>query len=196
MGIVVFDITVSLDGYITAPGDDQEFPLGPDGECLHDWVSASGPRGDAVLGALFTETGAVIAGRRTYDNSEGPNGWGTGPLGEVPVFVLTHKAPEREDPGVFTFVTDGIESALAQARAVAGDKDVYVMGGADVGRQYLAAGLLDEVRLHMVPVVLGGGVRLFGDAPEQVGLEISRVVPGDGVTHLSYRVTRTEPRTA
>ncbi|WP_436491828.1 dihydrofolate reductase family protein [Actinokineospora sp. HUAS TT18] len=185
-GRVVFDITMSLDGYITAPGDSQAAPLGVGGDVLHDWIAAAGAAGDPVLSRLFTESGAVIAGRRTYDNSSGPDGWGTGPIGDVPVFVLTSRP--TPPTGVFTFVTDGIKSALTQARAVAGDKDVYIMGGADIARQYLAAGLVDEVRIHHVPAVLCGGVRLF-EGPVAGGLEITDVSSGAGVTHITYRVT-------
>ncbi|HVK26568.1 MAG TPA: dihydrofolate reductase family protein [Actinokineospora sp.] len=185
-GRVVLDITMSLDGFITAPDDSQDAPLGVGGDVLHDWIAA-GAAADPVLSRLFTESGAVIAGKRTYDNSSaGPNGWGIGPLGAVPVFVLTHDpAPPT---GVFTFVTDGVKSALTKALMVAGTKDVYIMGGADVARQYLAAGLVDEVRIHHVPVVLGGGVRLF-DGPVAGGLEITDVAASAGVTHITYRVT-------
>lgn len=196
MGKVFFDMTVSLDGYIAGPDENADQPLGANGERLHDWISNSAESADdgAVLSELFSSTGAVVAGRRTYDMSEGPNGWGDGPLGaDVPVFVVTHQAPARNKTGgaVFTFVTDGCEKALEEARAAAGDKDVYVMGGADLARQYVEAGSLDEIRLHIVPVLLGAGRRLFdalGTAP--VELEVVRVVSTPHATHVRYRLAR------
>jgi dihydrofolate reductase len=187
---VVFDMTVSLDGYVTGPNDTVDNALGEGGERLHDWISSARTDADTeILGELF-ESGAVVAGRRTYDNSQGPNGWGDGPLGTVPVFVLSHSVPEQVQGGAeFTFVTDGVESAVKQARVAAGDKVVYVMGGADVADQCLAAGLLDEIQLHVAPVLLGGGVRLF-DRPGLAGvrLECTRVVSTPGATHIRYRV--------
>ena len=188
---VVFDITTSLDGYVTGPNDTVEQALGAGGERLHDWISATPTDADTeILGELFA-SGAVISGRRTYDNSQGPDGWGDGPLGRVPVFVLSHSVPERiQDGAEFTFVTDGIQNALKLAREAAGDKDVYVMS-ADVAGQYLAAGLLDEIRLHVAPILLGGGRRLF-DHPGLAGteLECTRVVTTPGATHLRYRVVK------
>jgi dihydrofolate reductase len=192
MAKVVFDMTMSLDGYITGPNDTVDQALGEGGARLHGWISALRTDADTeVLGELF-DSGAVIAGRRTYDNSQGPDGWGDGPLGTVPVFVLSHSVPGQVQSGAeFTFVTDGVFSALKQALAVAGDKNVYVMGGAGVGAQFLAAGLLDEVQLHVAPVLLGGGVRLF-DHPGLIGvtLECTRVVSTPGATHLRYRVVK------
>ncbi|GAA4422404.1 dihydrofolate reductase family protein [Actinokineospora soli] len=188
MGLVVFDITVSLDGFVTGPDDSPERPLGVGGEALHDWISAGRTDADtAVLDELFA-AGAVVTGRRTYDNSEGEDGWGDGPLGTVPVFVLTHRPATREGRTPFTFVGDGPESAVAQARDTAGDGDVYVMS-ANVAGQVLRAGLLDAIRLHIAPVLLGGGVRLFDD-PALAGakLRAERVVQTPCATHLWYRV--------
>ncbi len=131
-------------------------------------------------------------GRRMFD--EGKVGWPDPPPFRAPVFVLTNRAREpwvRQGGTTFTFVTDGIESALAQARQAAGDKDVRVSGGADAVRQFLGAGLIDEVQIHLAPVLLGDGVRLFdGIDPESVGLELARVVDSPGVTHLGYRVAK------
>jgi dihydrofolate reductase len=126
--------------------------------------------------------------------SDGPNGWGDGPLGaDVPVFVVTHQAPDRNKAGgaVFTFVTEGIESALKQAKDVAGDKNVYLMGGADLARQYVEAGLLDEIQVHITPVLLGAGRRLF-DAldTETVELEVTRVISTPHATHIRYRLVK------
>ena len=126
-------------------------------------------------------------GRRSYDN--GLAAWGDkGPLGEIPCFVVTHRPPASAGP-VFTFVSDGIESALAKAQEVAGDKRIALMG-AELDRQYLAAGLVDEIRIHLVNVLLGGGRRLFDQLPRHVELERTAVAESHGATHLEYRVRR------
>jgi len=200
---VAYDVSVSLDGFTTGPGDDVGRPLGEGIERPHQWLydlaswrerhgQAGGETGqDAeVLEESFENTGAVLMGRRMFDIAEGP--WGDNPPFHMPVFVLTHgpREPLAKEGGTsFTFVNDGIESALEQARAAAGDKDISVAGGANVAQQYLKAGLLDEVQLHLVPILLGGGVRLFDDlGSEQVELEQTRVIDSPGVTHLKYRV--------
>ncbi|HEV2781554.1 MAG TPA: dihydrofolate reductase family protein [Actinophytocola sp.] len=192
MGNVVLDISVSVDGFITGPNDVIGRPLGDGGERLHHWISDRRTDDDEkVLRELFEDTGAVVAGRRTYDLSEGPDGWGDGPLGTTPVFVVTHDAPVRTATGgaVFTFVTDGVASAVRKAMAVAGDRNVYVMGGGDLARQCVAAGLVDEIQLHLVPVLLGGGVPLFGPGgPGNVVLESNRVIATPSATHVRYRV--------
>jgi dihydrofolate reductase len=190
MGTVVFDITMSLDGFITGANDSPERPLGEGGERLHDWISSGRTDEDTrVLDELFA-SGAVVAGRRTYDISTGPNGWGDGPLGKTPVFVVSHDRPEKVPDGgaVFTFASD-IRSALQQAQEAAADKPVYVMGGADVAQQYLAAGLVDEVQIHLAPVLLGRGVRLFEHPGlDQVRMESTRVIATPCATHIRYRV--------
>ena len=195
-------LSASLDGYIAGPDDGPQQPLGRGGMRLFDWYSdgdtpsryyesfklsaASAEVFDAVAGRV----GAVISGRRTYDITDG---WGgDGPLPGAPLFVLTHQVPEHVPQGEppYTFVTDGIESAVEQARAAAGGKDVSLMGSAAV-QQALRAGLLDEIEIHLIPVLLGGGVRLLdhlGDDP--VDLERIEVVDAPGVTHLHYRVVR------
>jgi len=135
----------------------------------------------------------VIAGRRTYDQSipwwgaDGPTG-----LARRPVFVVTHQAPADDPPGgVYRFVTDGVDSALRQAQAAAGDKDVTIMGGADLGRQYLAAGLVDEVSIHLVPVLFGSGTRMFGDLRDgHVQMQAVDVLPTPSANHLRYRIVR------
>jgi dihydrofolate reductase len=143
---------------------------------------------ERVYGNLVEETGAVIMGRRSYDNSI--EAWGgKGPLGDVvPCFVVTHRPPASADP-VFTFVTDGIESALAKAQEVAGDKRIGLMG-ANVDQQFLAAGLVDEIRIHLVNVLLGGGRSLFDGLPQRIELEQTGLSETDGVRHLGYRVVR------
>ena len=136
---------------------------------------------------LIEETGGVIMGRRSYDNSI--EAWGgKGPLGDVPCFVVTHRAFEPPSP-IFTVVTDGVEHALAKAQEVAADKRIGIMG-ADVDRQLLAAGLVDEIRIHLVDVLLGGGRRLFDELPRRIELEQTGLSQTDGVTHLEYRVLR------
>lgn len=196
MGKVVYDMTVSLDGYIAGPDENADQPLGANGERLHNWISAAAESTEdgVVLTELFTSYGAVLAGRRTFDMSDGPDGWGDGPLGkDVPVFVVTHEVPERNKVGgaVFTFVTEGAENALKQAQDAAGDKDVYVMGGANLASQYAQAGLLDEIQVHVVPVLLGAGRPLFDTiAVEPVELDVVRVVSTPHATHVRYRIAR------
>lgn len=195
MSKVIFDISMSLDGFMTAANQTLEEPLGEGGLQLHAW--AIGDDADArdrkVLEEGIASIGAVIAGRETYDTSL--PGWGTdGPTGLArrPVFVVTHRAPaESPEGGVYTFVTDGIASALAQARATAGKKDISVMGGARIGQRYLAAGLVDEILIHLIPVLFGSGTRLFdqlGDA--HIQLEALDVVATPLATHLRYRVVK------
>ncbi|MEV4141679.1 dihydrofolate reductase family protein [Dactylosporangium sp. NPDC049742] len=193
MGKVIFVISMSLDGYMTAANQTPGNPMGDGGERLQEWAFGTDATNQRYLAAAVDGLGAVIAGRRTYDTSL--PWWGAdGPSGPArrPVFVVTHEAPAGQpEHGVYHFVTDGLESALAQAQAVAGDKDVTVMGGADVGRQYLDAGLLDEMEIHLVPVLLGGGTRMFADLPGgHVQLEPVDVLPTPAATHLRYRIIR------
>src|SRR5215203_5034364 len=155
---VIFDISMSLDGYMTATNVSAEEPLGDGGQRLHEWAFGEDEHNRELLAEAVDSVGAVIAGRRTYDLSV--PWWGAdGPSGpaRVPVFVVTHAEPEdTREGGVYTFV-DGIESALEEAKAVAGDKDVAVMGGAEIGQQYIKAGLIDEISIHLVSVLLGSG---------------------------------------
>ena len=187
MGNVVIDMSMSLDGYIAAPNDNPEQGLGEDGMRLHNWAFDDPSVFEKVYGNLVEETGAVIMGRRSYDNSI-DNWGGKGPLGETPCFVVTHNPIADADP-VFTFVTDGIERALAQAREVAGEKRIGLMG-ANIDQQYLAAGLVDELRIHVVDVLLGGGRRLFEVLPVRMELEIVGVIDTPEATHIRYRVRR------
>jgi dihydrofolate reductase len=204
MGKVTVDISMSLDGFIAGPNDGPELGLGEGGEQLHEWVfgltswrerhglpGGTTDRDAEILDEAFRDTGAIVLGRRMFDNAKG---WGDDPPFHMPVFVLTHDAREKltkEGGTTFTFVTDGIESALEQARAAAGDKDVSVAGGANTIQQYLNAGLIDEMQIHLVPLMLGGGIRLFDQVdPELVELEGTRVVESPGVTHLKYRVVK------
>lgn len=201
MARVVADITTSLDGFVAGPNDGPELPLGEGGERLHEWAydlaSWREPHGLAggktnedseVLDEAFRSTGAILIGRRMFDNA---GGWGDNPPFHMPVFVLTHESREKvvkEGGTTFTFV-DGIESALEQARAAAGEKNVGIGGGASTIQQYLRAGLLDEIQIHIVPVLLGAGLRLFEHlGSEHMELESTRVIASPGVTHLRFRV--------
>jgi dihydrofolate reductase len=205
MGKVTADMSMSLDGFITGPDDGVEKPLGEGGGRLHQWVfgtkawrephglegGETGPDSD-VIEEAFKSTGATLMGRRMFDLGEGP--WGDNPPFHGPVFVVTHRAREeliKEGGTTFTFVTDGIESALARAEAAAGDKDVSIAGGANIIQQYLTAGLLDEIQIHVAPVMLGEGRRLFENlGAKQRELETTRVIDTPGVTHLKFRVVK------
>jgi dihydrofolate reductase len=187
MGNVVIDMSMSLDGYIAAPDDNPAQGLGEDGMRLHNWAFDDPSVFEKVFGNILEETGAVIMGRRSYDNSI--EAWGgKGPLGEVPCLVVTHRSFAPPDP-VFTVVTDGIERALAVAREAAGDKRIGLMG-ADIDQQFLAAGLVDEIRIHLIDVLLGGGRRLFDQLSQRIELEQTGLSQTGGVTHLEYRVLR------
>src|SRR5262245_29563530 len=185
MGHVVIDMSMSLDGYIAAPNDTPGQGLGEDGMRLHDWAFDDPSVFEKVYGDITANTGAVIMGRRSYDNSIQEWG-GKGPIEDVPCFVVTHRPFDVPDP-IFTVVTDGIEAALAEAREAAGDKEIGIMG-ANLDQQYLAAGLVDRIRIHLIDVLLGGGRRLFEALPERVELERTGLDETGGVTHLTYRV--------
>jgi dihydrofolate reductase len=201
MGKVVADITTSLDGFIAGPNDGPDLPLGEGGEQLHQWVydlaSWREPHGLAggetnkdseVLEEAFKSAGTIVIGKRMFDNA---HGWGENPPFHMPVYVLAHEArdPEAKEGGTtFTFVSDGVESALEQARAAAGDKNVSVGGGANTIQQFLNAGLLDEIQIHLVPMLLGDGIRLFDRGSGQVELERTRVIDSPRVTHLTFSI--------
>lgn len=198
IGQVIVDITMSLDGYVTAPGADIDHGLGIDGEPLHAWVFSGTPEDGAILDEGIARTGAVIMGRRLFDVVDAPRGWnesigyGADRNAPPPVFVLTHQPPATWRLGErFTFVTDGPRSALDQARAAAGEKDVVVMGGGAVCHEFLAAGLADVLNIHLAPIVLGGGTRLFpAHDAKRLRLEQIGIVTTPTAHHLSYRVTR------
>jgi dihydrofolate reductase len=188
---------MSLDGFITGPGDDAQHGLGRDGERLHDWLADGGGdpaayRPSGPSGEVFDEllaTGAVLVGRRTFEIARG---WSGDHHDGVPIFVPTHDPPSDPPRGAakITFVTDGIESAAAQAKEAAGTRDV-LLHGADTAQRCLRAGVLDEMEIHLVPVLLGEGRRLFdGLGPDHVELELVRVIDAPGVTHLRFRVVR------
>ena len=204
-------ISVSLDGFVAGPNQSPESPLGEGGERLHEWAIATeswnrqhghggGEPGanSEVIDEVTQGIGAYIMGRGMFGGGAGPwdqswtGWWGDEPPFHVPVFVLTHHAREpleMQGGTTFTFVTDGIQAALAQARGAAGNEAVSIAGGASAVRQYLAAGLLDELYLHIAPVLLGAGERLLEDVGDPT-LEPVKVVGSPAVTHVKYRVVR------
>jgi dihydrofolate reductase len=194
MSKVALYMSMSVDGFITGLDDGIDHGLGVNGERLHDWLRAGGvdPGShrpvDEPNATVFDEmmaTGAVIVGRRTFDFARG---WAGDHHDAVPIFVLTHAAPDEPVPGSARYVTDGIESCVAQAKAAADGRDI-LLHGASTAQECLRAGLLDEVELHLIPVLLGQGRRLFEDmAPEHIELELLRALSGPGVLHLRYRV--------
>jgi dihydrofolate reductase len=190
MGIVIYDKSMSLDGFIAGANMRLEAGLGDDGERLHDWAFQD-EAGREMLEHEIARLGAVICGRRTYDMSI--QYWGAdGPTGSarVPLFVLSHGVPDDvPDDGVYTFV-DNLDKALAMARETAGDKNISVMG-ADVGRQLTNAGAIDEISIHVVPVLFGSGTPVFGEGvDEHITLEFVGVTESPHATHLRYRVVR------
>src|SRR5437660_6566385 len=216
MARTTVDITMSLDGFVAGPNQTLEQPLGEGGDRLHEWLFGlaafrrnHGLEGgetnsdSEVVEEQLRRAGAFVMGRRMFSGGAGPwendpnadGWWGDEPPFHATVFVLTHHPREtvvKHGGTTYTFVTGGIESALEQARAAAGDKDVQVAGGADVVQQYLGAGLLDELSIHVAPLLLGGGgVRLFDNLDAgAVDLEGTRVIESPAVTHLAYRVVK------
>ena len=213
MSRVRASISVSLDGYVAGPNQTMEQALGEGGERLHEWIFGlrawREPHGleggeesasNAVVVEENANLGAEIMGRGKFGPpSRGPweedawqGWWGDEPPFHKPVFVLTHhpREPLTLSDTTFTFVTDGIGPALEAARRAAGNRDVYVGGGAQTINQYLAAGLVDELELHLVPVLLGGGSRLFEGVPPDLKLQLVRVVEAPDVTHLKYTIRR------
>jgi dihydrofolate reductase len=213
MGKVFAEISMSLDGYIAGPKPTLKEPLGQGGEQLHEWVfklkawrephgksgGETGPDND-IMKESTANTGAVIMGRKMFNGGKGPwkddsnadGWWGDNPPFHVPVFILTNHPREKvikEGGTTFTFVTDGIESALKQAKKVASGKDISIAGGANAIQQFIKAGLLDELQIHISPFLLGGGVRLL----ENLGnakLEKIRVIDSPLVTHLKFKVKK------
>lgn len=189
MGRVIAEISMSADGIVAGPDTGPEHRLGRDGDLLHEWMF-EGTEADAEVAArLFAGTGAFVLGRAMFDVGVDP--WGDDGTFKKPCFVVTHRPAEPlvKGPTTFTFVTDGLESALRQAKTAAGDDDVRIMGGGTLMREFLHAGLVDELRLHVVPVLFGAGVRLFdGAVGEHVRLERTGVEETPNATHLTFRV--------
>jgi dihydrofolate reductase len=207
MSKVVVDMSISLDGFGAGPNPSTENPMGVGGERLHVWMpfydpnqapTAGIPAASEVDARMVQELfaagkGAVVLGKRTFDLGLEP--WGGTPF-PAPCFVLTHEA--RDDlvtaTGTFTFVTDGIERAVRRAQAAAGDQDVLVMGGPTVAQQAVRAGLVDEIAVHVVPVLLGAGSRLFEHlGPEAIELERIELIASPQATHLRFRVLERDP---
>ena len=202
MGKVVFNTSVSLDGFVAGPNDGPENGLGDGGERLHDWIFNGGveialaaghmamkvsPQSAALLQDEVASNGAMVFGRRTFDIVDG---WSGNPP-QRPCFVVTHTVPAQwvKPSSPFIFVTDGVESAIRQAQQVAGEKNV-VIATASILQQALQAGLVDELYLEQVPILLGGGVSLFGNLGAAIELERLKVVEAPGVTHLRFRVVK------
>jgi dihydrofolate reductase len=210
MGAVHVDISISLDGFAAGPNQSAEHPLGEGGEQLHEWAYPlrtfeemhgrdGGETGtdDDVLAETYEALGAVVMGRKMF----GPSGdwdpdwggwWGEDPPFGGPVFVLTHHSREPLEKGstTFHFVTEGIDTAIEGARDVAGEKNVLVAGGASAIQQSLLAGHVDEIQVHVTPVLLGGGARLFEGIGPELELEKVRAIGSPSVTHLKYRVSK------
>jgi dihydrofolate reductase len=191
MALVICDMSISLDGYVTGPNDSRENPFGDGAGMLHAWMSGAATDEDrALLREYVDGVGAVVMGRKSFDKNEGDGGWGDGgPLGDTPCFVVTHHEPTASYPSVFTFVTDGVASAIEQAKNVAGGK-VVGLHGATVMQQALPLGLVDELRVHVIPVLLGGGTPLFGPLDSPVTLERADALVTPAATHMMFRVIR------
>ncbi len=214
MGRLRYAVSMSLDGFVAGKDQGTEYPLGRGGHLLHQWMrelaawrQQAGLEGGVVNASTEVferedeNVGALIMGRNMFGGGPGPwdepqwNGWwGGNPPFHLPVFVLTHHARgilECEGGTTFEFVTSGVTVALDRAREAAAGKDVAICGGAGVARQYLAAGLLDEMLIHLVPAFLGDGVRLF-DSPALAAIEMAQqdAVEAPGVAHLTYRTVR------
>jgi len=212
VGKVVVDISMSLDGFVAGPNPTLEEPLGKKGEELHEWVvrtnywrerhGLEGGEEDEdseVIREASSSVGASVMGRKMFSGGSGPwesdprsmGWWGDEPPFHTPVFVLTHHArePEEMEGGTtFFFVTDGIEAAIEQARAAAGEGNVAIGGGANAIQQALAAGLVDELQVHVAPILLGGGTRLFGEGADPIRLEATRVLASPRATHVKFDV--------
>jgi dihydrofolate reductase len=209
MGQVKVELSMSLDGFVAGRNPSLEEPLGAGGERLHEWVvrlaSWRAPHGleggetgpdDDIFAESLASTRAVVMGRKMFSGGSGPwaddpnadGWWGDDPPFHAPVFVVTHHPRDKVEKSggtSFAFVTDGVEAALDRARDAAGGGDVLIAGGADVAQQALAAGRVDRLQLHVVPLLLGGGTRMFADGEPQA-LEQTQVVPSTQVTHLTY----------
>ena len=189
MALVISDMSISLDGYVTGPNDSRENPFGEGAEMLHDWIFDAATDDDrAVLQATLDDVGAIVMGRTSFDKNEGDGGWGdAGPVGDTPCFVVTHTKPTASHPPVFTFITDGVVSAIEQAKSAAGDKGVALFG-ATIMQQALPLGLVDEIRVHVIPVLLGGGTPLFGTLDASINLERIEARATRAATHIAFRV--------
>jgi dihydrofolate reductase len=190
MSKVIFNLSVSVDGYLTGPQQTRDEPLGRNGEFLHEWAFHGGPENAAYFESLINSVGASICGRKTYDdslpfwNENGPH-----PSG-LPLFVVTHRPLAPSHSSGAYHAASGLPDAIAQAKAASGGKDVSLMGGGNIARQAIAAGLVDEIVLHVVPVLFGGGTRLFETLPAEVTLEPTTLLDTRLARHIGYRVLR------
>jgi dihydrofolate reductase len=193
MSKVISEISMSLDGFNAGRNVRVGNGMGDDGDRLHDWrFDAKTETDDAIVDAIYASTGAVVIGRRMFDVGFEP--WGDPPPFKMPVFIVTHEEREpmpMQGGTTYTFVTGGIEAALELARAAAGDKDVGVWGGASIVRQYLPAGLLDQLQIHRIPKLHGNGTRLFEDL-DPAGIELRRTntIETPGATHFRFEVVK------
>lgn len=191
MAHVICNMSMSLDGYVTGPNDSRQNPFGDGAGMIHDWIFDAATDADrAILQEMLDSVGAIVMGRTSFDKNEGAGGWGDGgPVGDTPCFVVTHHEPATSHPSIYTFVTDGAVSAIEQAKQVAGDK-VVGLHGATVMQQALPLGLVDEIRVHVIPVLLGGGTPLFAHLDSAISLERTSVLATPAATHLCFRVVR------
>lgn len=187
MAIVEVEISISVDGFVSGPNTDRFPGLGEGGDVLHAWLAE--PEGQKIVAEVFGAAGSVLTSRAVYD---GVAGWGDDPPYRMPVFVLTHRPHEMVVKGetTFTFVADGIEAAIAQAAAAAGAKKVHILGGASVIQQALNAGLVDQIHLHVAPILLAAGTPLFANLRRQIRLEPLDMVETSAARHLRYRVVK------
>jgi dihydrofolate reductase len=186
VSVSVLYMSMSLDGYVAGPNDGPDNPGGDGFGRLHDWLNSEGPAAAQMMDEM-NATGAVLAGRRTVEQVDHYEGHHHG----VPIFVVSHRPPSAAVANfpLVTYVTDGIEAAMAQAKAAAGDKDVLVHG-AYTAQRALEAGVLDELQIHQIPVLFGQGLRQFDVLPSRIELEVVRVIDTPDATHIRYRVRR------
>ena len=191
MALVIADMSMSLDGYVAGPHDSRENPFGDGAGGLHNWLGDAATDEDReVLREIVEGCGAVVMGRRSFEKNEGDGGWGAGgPVGQVPCVVVTHRAPTRPYPSVFTFVTEGVSRAIEHAQRTAGDKVVYLFG-ATVMQQALPLGLVDEIHVHLTAGLIGGGTPLFASLDTAISLERIDATVTPAATHLRFRVVR------
>lgn len=186
---MICDMSVSLDGYVTGPNDSREHPFGDGAEGLHSWIFDNPTEADLAIIERGAGAGAIIMGRKSFEKNEGDGGWGDGgPDGDLPCFVVSHREPPATFAPVFTFVDD-VPRAIDLAKQAAAGKDVYFFG-ATIMQQALPLGLVDELRLHVVPVLIGGGTPLFASLEDAVALERTDVTVTPAATHLTFRVVR------
>lgn len=193
MGKITAIISISLDGLIAGPNISMDNPMGDGGEKLHDWMFRGKTESEAMefQERSFKTTGAIVMGRRMFDLGVEP--WGDNPVFHAPAFVLSHNPKEKvvkQGGTTYTFVTDGAESALRQAKAAAGNKDITVIGGANVIQQFIKAGWLDEIEIHLIPILLGEGTRLFDHLDKPMELERIQLSEAPEVTHLRFRIVK------